>query len=208
MSPEVALGGLRYFDGTVDPADHHIAGEGLPVVLPAGWVEAPVFPDAVVLITGMFPFLILLAGTGRCDLQDKVGGPALDVNGVPTAGDDVRHVHIESYHQVGDQETLALAVAPAKGRFTHDQGGVQASEVLVQAGHVSRLIEIQGVVHILTGREFREMPVRRGLLYLPGGHGVPRNTGERDRVDNPVIIRHSSRSNRPRFTVDRPEPPD
>ena len=64
-----------------------------------------------------------------------------------------------------------------------------APKVPVQGGQVAGDVEVDGIVHVVSGREVRKAAVGShglGLLYLLGDHGVPRRGG---RDDCPSIIR-------------------
>ena len=62
----------------------------------------------------------------------------------------------KSTSTVGDAQTLVLPHGPPYGHLAQDDGRVRHAEMVGQGCLVRRGVEVDGVLHIVPGREFRE----------------------------------------------------
>ena len=107
--------------------------------------------------------------------SDSVGGTD-GGHRLPDHGDPSSPPH-HGREVFGDAHQCAQAPAtadiPTDGDLSEDNDGIRAAEVARQSGHVPRQVEVDGVLHIASGREHGKFAVgvcqrrtRRGLEPL------------------------------------------
>ena len=79
------------------------------------------------------------------------GGDRLPGHGVPGLPAHQGREVFSDAHQCA--QALATADIPSDGDLSEDNGGIRAAEVARQSGHVPQQVQIDGVLHVASGRE-------------------------------------------------------
>ena len=180
---------LLYLDWLVCPLHQPVAGQGRTVMQTARGVKPPVFGDAERGVVVPFPGVVLPSRAGGGYFQHEVRRLTLVADGVASLLDCERPVHAEGDEQVRDAVAFRLPRDPSHRDLAQNDGGVVTSEVPAEGCLVGRLIQVEGVLHVVPGGEVWELfevPGVRCLSRQPAGHDGPRV------MDGcAAIIRHS-----------------
>ena len=114
---------------------------------------------------------VVPAGGLRGHLQHEVRRLAPLLDGVAALVDHAGTVHAKGHQQVGDPQALALGDVPAHRDLTQDDGGIRSPEVTAPRRLVALVVEMDGVLRIVSWGKLREPACRPGggLLWDRSG---------------------------------------
>ena len=146
---------FTYLYGLVGPLLQPVAGDGRVITLASGGVEAPVFGYAKSGVVMALARNVLLGCGDGSYLQHEVGRLALMLNGVTVLLNRQCPIDVEGDKEIRDSVPFT-ARSLAHRDFAQHYGGVQVTEMSLQDSLVGRSVQVNGILHIVPGREVRE----------------------------------------------------
>ena len=163
--------------GMVSVIQENVAGNWRVVAYTACGVETPVFRYAEVGVVASLIADVVTTGTCRGHLQHEVGRLPLIPYGVPILIDCQRPVYVEGDEQVGYAVAFLLAGSPPHRYFAQHDDCVVVAEMCFQGRLVGGSVQVDGVLHVVPGREVGELFQCFRALLLRGqfaSHRSPR----------------------------------